>query len=96
MRYIIPSFAVILVAFIFPNNRLALVAYIAIGLYSLFLTKSLFRRRHPRSDAKSSSLRFLPYSVPLALARFFTFAEPILDGSSCSPKTSNTNDRDLQ
>lgn len=47
MRYLIPLLAVILVATIFPNNSIALAAYIAIALYSAFLASSLFRKASP-------------------------------------------------
>jgi hypothetical protein len=47
MRYIVPLFAVILVASIFPNNSFSLLAYIAIAFYSVFLTSGLFRNASP-------------------------------------------------
>ena len=47
MRYTIPLFSVIVVASTFPNNPLAMVAYIAIALYSVFLAANLFRRTSP-------------------------------------------------
>ena len=73
MRYIIPSFAVILVAFIFPNNRLALVAYIAIGLYSLFLTKSLFQKASPPIRRQILIASSLALFVALGVVALFYF-----------------------
>ncbi len=73
MRYVIPSFAVILVAFIFPNSPLALVAYIAIAVYSLFLTANLYRKASPPMRRQfllaSSSASF----IALGIGAFFYF-----------------------
>jgi len=71
MRYIIPLFAVILVAFIFPNNPFALAAYLAIALYSLFLTASLVRKASPpmrRQILIASSFASL---IALGIGAFF-------------------------
>lgn len=73
MRYIIPLFAVILVAFIFPNNPLALVAYIAIALYSLFLTTSLYRKASPPKRRQILIASSFASFVALGIGAFFYF-----------------------
>lgn len=44
MRYLIPPLAVVLVAITLPNDPIALVVYLAIASYSVFLATNLFQR----------------------------------------------------
>jgi hypothetical protein len=73
MRYIIPSFAVIFVAFIFPNNPLALAAYIAIALYSLFLITSPFRKASPPMRRQILIASSFSFFVALGIGAFLYF-----------------------
>ena len=43
MRYLIPPLAVVLVAITLPNDPIALVVYLAIASYSVFLATNLFQ-----------------------------------------------------
>ena len=71
MRYIIPLFAVILVAIIFPNNSLALVAYISIALYSVFLATSLFRKASPQMRRQALVASSVALFAALGIGAFF-------------------------
>ena len=73
MRYFIPSFAIILIATIFPNNSLSLVAYIAIALYSVFLTASLVRKASPPKRRQILIASFSALFVALGIGAFFYF-----------------------
>lgn len=73
MRYFIPLFAVILVASIFPNNSLSLVAYIAIALYSVFLATSLIRKAAPPMRRQALIASSFALFVALGVGAFFYF-----------------------
>ena len=73
MRYLIPALAVILVATIFPNNSLSLVAYIAIVLYSVFLSTSLFRKMSPPMRRQALIVSSFALFAALAIGAFFYF-----------------------
>lgn len=45
---ILPGCAIILIASIFPQNEFALLAYICIGLYSILMTVSVYRKAKPQ------------------------------------------------
>lgn len=73
MRYFVPLFAMILIATIFPNNPLSLVAYIAIALYSGFLTTSLFRKASPPMQRQILIASFSALFGALGIGAFFYF-----------------------
>ena len=47
MRYIVLSSAIILMACLLPQNNFTLLAYLGIGLYSIFVTVGLYRKASP-------------------------------------------------
>ena len=47
MRFLLPLIAVILIATLFPNNPLSLVAYVLLALSSLLLAASQLRKTSP-------------------------------------------------
>ena len=65
MRHFIPLIAVTFVAFFFPTHPLAMVAYVAMSLYSIFLIAGLFRQLPP--EVKSQALMAATIAILMAL-----------------------------
>ena len=53
MRYFVPSLAIILVACLFPTHPWAMVVYVAISLYSIFLIADLYRKASPETKTQA-------------------------------------------
>ena len=73
MRYIVPSLAIILVACFFPTHPMAMVAYIAISLYSIFLIAGLFRKAPPEMKRHALIAASCAVLMALGIGAFFYF-----------------------
>ena len=73
MRYIVPSLAIILVAYFLPNNSLALGAYIMISLYSVFLMTGLFRKAPPEMKRQALIAASCAVFIALGIGAIFYF-----------------------
>lgn len=73
MRYFILLFAVVIVASIFPNNFLSVLAYVAIALYSVFLATSLIQKAAPQMRRQTLITSSVAVFVALGAGAFFYF-----------------------